>query len=140
MAGTCKECGKTLTDSISIQIGIGPICRVKLKQKSINEKTLDMFSNQSSYDHGTEDNLKVLYIIDMGKQEYKSVTNNAENVLNEIMELDGINVADYKVMYKDSDGIWDGIKPTVINSRVTSVNFFPIGEREYSKAIKKLAQ
>ena len=37
-----------------------------------------------------------------------SVTNNIENVVEEIATMEGINPVEFHIVYRDSDGTWDG--------------------------------
>ena len=64
--------------------------------------------NKSNYQFTVEDD--VLCIVDVGPHDqFSTVTNNAENVLEEIKKnLSRVDVPFPKIIiYKDSDGIWD---------------------------------
>jgi len=134
-SSTCSCCGKPLSDPISIQLGIGPVCRVQQKMNDKNEKTGNLFANRSDYDFWFDGN--VLAIEDLGGM--KSVTNDIENVLSDIFKSSGENLATKKIMYKDSMGIWDGItiygmgKPGIFH-----VEFFSLNERLYQNAKNKV--
>lgn len=66
----------------------------------------------------------------------KSVTNDIENVLAEIAKSEHITLAEYKIMYKDSEGDWTGV------IQGSSIGFFFIGDRRMSmnEAKDKLLQ
>jgi len=51
----------------------------------------------------------IVSIIDL--DEGMSVTNDIENVVSAICKTKGINADEYKWIYKDSDGLWDGYNP-----------------------------
>lgn len=125
---SCRICGKTLTAPVSVELGIGPVCRVEVKNRIKDEKTLNMFANRSEYDYDIQGS--VIAITDLGGM--KSVTNDIENVLDDIRIERNIDLSKFKIMYKDSQGIWDGVTPT------NPVSFFPLNERDFSKAKDKL--
>lgn len=67
-----------------------------------------------------------------------SVTNNIENVLSEIRDEMGEKITDATIIYRDSEGIWDGVIPEWTIDRCSSVRFYYIGETSLVKAIKKI--
>jgi hypothetical protein len=101
-----------------------------MKNSELNEKTQNLFANRSDYDYRIDGN--VLAIEDLGG--YKSVTNDIENVIKDITDIEKINVSKFLIMYKDSMGIWDGIKV----DHAARIEFFSINERIYSQAKGKL--
>jgi hypothetical protein len=77
----------------------------------------------------------VVWIEDIGVNT-RSVTNDMEAVLNDIMRKTDINIADYKVVYKDSQGNWDGVTPHLNNDgKVIDVGFYPLRTRDKKTAI-----
>jgi hypothetical protein len=70
----------------------------------------------------------------------RSVTNDIENVIEDIRDLEGIRkkIMDYKIIYKDSEGIWDGVdyyrKPY---TDYLSASFVHLRESHWLKAAKK---
>jgi hypothetical protein len=62
-----------------------------------------------------------------------SVTNDIEAILRRIEYLYQGSVAAFKIMYRDSDGIWDGIR----RDR-QSASFFALRETDEQKAHEKL--
>lgn len=134
-ASACYKCGKTLTDPVSMELGIGPVCRLKKKEGEHSDKTINMFANRSEYDWGIRG--EILYITDKGGM--KSVTNDVENVLGDISKVIGFeDMKKMKIMYRDSMGIWDGIRPAINGTGVKSVSFFPLTERDFDRAFEKL--
>jgi len=126
---SCRICGRELTDPVSVYAGIGPVCRLKGKEIEYKMKDGNLFSNRAKYDFGIIGN--VIWIKDLGG--FKSVTNDIEEVLSEILKevaLEGM-----KIMYRDSMNIWDEVRPQIVGKRVTSVSFHSIGEKEMSKAM-----
>lgn len=131
----CYCCGKGLTDPVSVDLGIGPVCRVKNKEMEHSERTGNLFANRSKYDWGIRG--EVLYITDLGG--LKSVTNDIEKVLDDIAGLiDYEDMKKMKIMYRDSTGIWDGITPSFNGHGVKSVTFFPLTERDFDRAFDKI--
>jgi len=88
---------------------------------------------RSNYTYNTLND--VLYIIDenLGGM---SVTNNMEDVLEAIRE-DGIDLQNYKIMYKDSEGIWDGVRITKYDP--IEIIFFSIGTTDFHEAYDKIS-
>ena len=100
----------------------------------------NLFANRSEYEYAVEGN--VLWISDKGGM--KSVTNDIENVLADIAILE--DISSKRIMYKDSDGIWDEVRAKVeVKERaggnsisVTELEFLPLTERDFGKAKEKL--
>ncbi len=138
--GTCNCCGKPLSDPVSVDLGIGPVCRVQNKMKEAGERTINMFANRSSYDWGISSDGKVLYITDQGG--YKSVTNDMENVLQDISnELSVQDLRGMKIMYRDSMGIWDEVRLSLSDDLIIKgVSFSPLTERDFNKAFEKIVK
>ncbi len=134
----CYCCGKALSDPISVDLGVGPVCRVKNKMDEFAEKTGNMFSNRSEYDWGITPGGGILYITDQGG--LKSVTNDIENVLEDIAQtLSYQELRSMKIMYRDSLGIWDGVRVDLTGDRVKSITFYPITEKNFEKACEKIS-
>lgn len=136
-SATCSKCGKPLTDPVSIAARLGPVCRLNRKLENMHNGNL--FANRSEYDYGIEGD--VVWIRDIG--ELKSVTNDMENVLADISKEHDISRK--KIMYLDSDKVWDGVTATISKSEsgsvhVTNLGFFPITETDFLKAKEKLCQ
>jgi hypothetical protein len=138
--GTCNCCGKSLTDPVSVDLGIGPICRVNKKIEELQEKTSNLFANRSQYDWGITPDGKVLYITDEGG--LKSVTNDLENVLRDIADEMSVEMLrNTRIMYRDSMGIWDGVTIEFCSDQeqiIHGIHFFPITEKEFEPAKEKL--
>lgn len=130
----CSVCGKALSDPISIAHKTGPICRLNKKLQNMNSGNL--FANRAEYDYKVEGS--ILWIEDKGGM--KSVTNDIENVLADIAKDRGIS--NKKIMYKDSDGIWDEVRAKITTKgkdvSISNLEFFPITETNFHKAKEKL--
>ena len=124
----CRVCGKVLTDPISVELGIGPVCRMTDKENRV-ERTKDMFS-EAQFSYEIKDNVVVIYDLDNGQ---KSVTNDAENVIqkihNELGSLDS-----YRVIYRDSMKIFDEI---MVNEN-RFAGFKPLHVKTLNEALAKL--
>lgn len=123
----CSVCGATLTDPVSVKLGIGPVCRVKDKQLEANQGNL--FAMRSKYSIASVGNVLIIY----DRLGIKTVTNDIDNVLSEVKESYG-NLDAYKIMYRDSQGVFDGVVTRA--SKFTS--FFSIGETDERAALAKL--
>jgi len=64
----------------------------------------------------------------------KSLTNDIENCLEEISKQlpKGKHLSDYSIIYRDSDGQWDGVD--VVDYSNISVVFYHIGLRDQKQA------
>lgn len=136
--GTCNCCGKPLSDPISVNLGIGPVCRVNGKMQELQERTGNLFDNRAKYDWGMTPNGKILYITDLGG--LKSVTNDLENVLQDIQDTIPLqDMLKARIMYRDSMGVWDGVLIKYSGgSSIQGISFFPLTEKEFNKAQEKL--
>lgn len=135
----CNCCGKPLSDPVSVELGIGPVCRVQNKLQEFGEKSGNMFANRSKYQYEVFRN--VLCITDEGG--YKSVTNDMENVLQDILNdieagEEKFDMSKGKIMYKDSMGIWDGVNVTLSGSKISGISFYPLTEKDFNKALEKI--
>lgn len=124
---TCNICGKPLTDPVSVARGIGPECIINYKNDSRGQGNL--FSMRARYRYGIEGD--ILWLIDEGAG--KPLTNDMENALSDISETEG-GLDGMKIMYRDDFGTWDGVRVL----RGERVEFFPIGETSFRKAVEKL--
>lgn len=129
----CRICGKALSDPVSIANETGPICRIANKNHNRNLQSL--FQNRASFDWGIIQD-KVIWIVDLDNG-FKSVTNDISNVLRDIKNEIG-TLSDFKIMYRDSLGIWDGVKADPEN--LSRVSFYSLNVKDQSKAISKILQ
>ena len=122
----CRNCGRELTDPVSINRGIGPECMMESKRDQIGQ--LSMFSARAAYDYSIDG--PVLRIRDLGGG--KSVTNDIETILSEIEYSEG-DLSLYAIMYRDGEGMWDQVSWSGGRAE-----FLLIQESDYEKAKKKL--
>ena len=125
----CSCCGKPLSDPISVSLAMGPVCRVSQKNKSSKEKTEDMFNPCAVFTFEVIGGVLVLF--DSGKG--KSLTNDIENALAKVAK-EGVNVSMYKIIYRDSEGMFDGV--CCKNGKFS--HFYSINESKKSAAILKV--
>lgn len=126
----CRICGKPLTDPISVEVEIGPVCRIMAKNKaSKDDSCLTLFHKEPNFDYGFDENDLLLYIEDCNKEDGMSVTNAINYILNGIKRWEELTELPHFIMYRDSMGIWDGI-----SYNNGSISFYSINERNYSKA------
>lgn len=138
----CRICNKPLSNPISIQLGIGSVCRVTQKLEYMNERTENLFASRAEYTFGTDEANGIVFIED--KLGMKSVTNDIDNILYDIAIEGGIDLNNKKIMYKDSQGIWDGIEAVFERNGNTidikKIEFFPLTETDFEKAKQKLIE
>lgn len=150
----CKRCGKELTDPVSVLRGIGPECWKKRILGDRNEKTLNLFGNRAEYTWGFDGN--ILWLKDHGKT-CRSLTNDLENCLAEIQAEIDQPINAYKIIYRDSEGDWDGVTLQEFNLEAVlrdalwlesgqapsyfaqglHIDFYYIGEKTYEAAKQK---
>jgi hypothetical protein len=76
----------------------------------------------------------VIAIID--HDEGKSVTNDAENVIDDLVRQ-GFDLAQYRVIYRDTRGIWDEL---LVDRTGHFAGFSSINERDLPAALAKLTR
>lgn len=102
MPDHCSICGRGLRNPVSVTIGIGPVCRSRLKVCR-SEGSFDMFMPDFSYH--IHDGVLIIEDLNLGGL---SVTNGAEAVINRI-GLDGDAFLELPVIYRDTEGRYDRI-------------------------------
>ncbi|WP_110721425.1 DUF6011 domain-containing protein [Thiolinea disciformis] len=128
----CLCCGKKLSDPLSMEVGLGPICRMTIKNKKDVEPELFGGSNFVFY------HLEgVLCIVDLDTGG-KSVTNDMENILARLQNENGIDLYAQPIMYRDSLKIWDGVQVHPVGKRTFYTSFFSLNERDENAAIAKV--
>ncbi len=151
-SASCMICKKPLTDPLSIELGMGPVCRISRKKAEHANRDGNMFGNRAVYCWGIDGD--VLWLKDMST-DTRSLTNDIENCIVEISEQlpEGTSIADYKIMYKDSDGVWDAVCLIDISTLKNDlewlkyrgergqeywskidINFYPIQKKDYNEA------
>lgn len=137
-ANVCRCCGRSLTDPISVELGMGPICRIHQKTSRMQEQTLNLFGNRAQYTWDRDGD--IIAIVDADNGYGPSVTNDIQNVLRYIALELGEGLQDYRILYRDSRGIWDGVHILSHGGRHTGgVQFYSINERDYQRAKAKIA-
>jgi hypothetical protein len=69
-----------------------------------------------------------------------SVTNDMENILTEIYLYSDNSIKKMGIIYRDSEGVWDGVHSKWDQRKCENVSFYPIGERELEIAITKMKE
>lgn len=130
MNTTCKICGKPLTDPISVELGIGPVCRISGKEIEL-ARGGNLFTPRAVFHWGTEGVFsEIVWIID--ENGGKSVTNDMHLVLQDISKA--MNLNGKQIIYRDSQGVWD----QVLISEKGVISFKSINERDMAAAVHKL--
>lgn len=84
---------------------------------------------KSDYTYKVTEN--IISIIDLDKGGL-SVTNDIENIIQDLRNIIG-DLSGYAIIYRDSMGIWDGIR-----IEGETINFYSLNETEYEKATQRL--
>ena len=124
----CSRCNRVLTDPVSIQRRIGPVCLRKERgavlylQSQPSEEQMDIFKTRSAWHHQIliEDFGLVVCIWDdySEAEPTMSVTNDAENVVKAIMnheQRNGVDLSTAYWIYVDTEGVWDRLLPVSPN-------------------------
>lgn len=91
---------------------------------------------RANYTYGIADNTdeKILWIVDSNLGNM-SVTNDMENVLDEIEKRTQLPLKDYKIIYRDSMNNWDGV-----DYKNGNVDFVFLNAPTLQVAIKKITE
>src|SRR3990167_5913384 len=116
----CLKCKRPLKNAVSIAMRMGPVCRSKQEWKGTN----DMFTARAQYRWYMSDD--ILCIEDLGGA--KSITNDMERILKEISSEQHCEGA--IIIYRDSEGVWDGVR-----FRNGVVTFYSVNERDLGDAL-----
>ncbi|GEO05520.1 hypothetical protein AAE02nite_31840 [Adhaeribacter aerolatus] len=92
--------------------------------------SIEKLAAKSDYTWGIDTDVVWIRDLDNGGM---SVTNNIQNIINHLSEH--LPIKEYRLMYGDSLGKWDGLK--FIGSGL-KVDFFSLNEMDYHKVIQKL--
>ena len=87
--------------------------------------------NRSDYKYQLDHNILFIEDLNFGN---KSVTNDIENILEDISEELDTSMDNYRIMYKDSQGVIDGI----YTKDGKFYDFYHIGETDYYAAKLKI--
>jgi hypothetical protein len=127
----CRCCGKPLTDPVSRELGIGPVCRISRKEREAGRESL--FANRATYGTAVVRGVVCLIDLDAGK----TITNDVENVVADLAArrlLLGPFDEPRRVIYRDTMGVWDEI--LVRNGRFAG--FRSLNERDRAAALGKV--
>jgi len=130
-------CKKELTDAVSIERGIGPVCWGHMLEDRRRRKNPYDPAGKSDYEYRIEKSggvncqhgaggAPVLVITDLNRGGM-SVTNNIEAVLRKIetdvdTDLYFLTLCGWKVIYRDSEGNYDGVELLATGD----VSFYPL--------------
>lgn len=123
----CGKCGRPLTDPDSVDLGIGPICRMRAKRQ-VGDRC-DLFGGPD-FEYYLFDDAVVILDLNVGGQ---SVTNGIRSVIEQIHRREPALMVGRPVIYQDSSGIFDGV--TVQDGKFQ--DFYSIGSLEVDAAIDK---
>ena len=86
-------------------------------------------SVRSSYDLTIDGEQKIVFVVDRNLPGRRSMTNDAENVVADIVAM-GIDVDRYRLVYRDSCGTWDGLD----TRDGKFIGFYPMGAKDWLEA------
>ncbi|OPZ65857.1 MAG: hypothetical protein BWY85_00216 [Firmicutes bacterium ADurb.Bin506] len=108
---TCGKCHRPLSDPKSIERGYGPDCWASIQGESRKDASRPATeAAKSDYDWhiAPGGRLPVIVIEDLDRGGM-SVTNNADAVFAAVLEDAGVKPEDVEVIYRDSEGNYDGL-------------------------------
>jgi hypothetical protein len=97
MVTRCRRCGRKLTNPVSIEIGIGPVCRAENNKQGVFDFMHAQFE-LLRHKRG-----KYIFIRDIGHKTRRSVTNDADYVVEQLCLIYNIS-DDTRIIYEDSQG------------------------------------
>jgi hypothetical protein len=117
----CKICHKRLTETLSVKLGIGPVCRMNRKMQQSGD---DLFNRdeRACYDYNIVDNARG-----------RTVTNDAARVIADLI-ADGLDLTTHPVIYRDTGGVWDRL----LVEKGLFTGFAPLTAAVHGEAIEKL--
>jgi len=98
MGCRCRICSRLLKNALSIEIGMGPVCRAK---NNIEQGEFGFM--KAEWDVLKHERGKYILIRDIGHNSGRSVTNDAEYVINQLF-IDEEITGETRVFYEDSEG------------------------------------
>lgn len=128
----CAKCGRPLKNPKSMEHGYGPECWSKVTAGIKKERT-DGSANRSDYAYhiNSKHGQQALVIEDLDRGGM-SVTNNIEAIIAEIADEIGTSIYQMPIVYRDSEGQYDGIN----GEKLRSDTFYGIGAKEEKDAVK----
>lgn len=124
----CRVCGQPLTDAISVGMGIGPVCRLSVKEAEAANPSMSLFSGGAGFSVEMARNTICLIDLDSGM----SLTQDVRTVLREV-QAQGLDIDAHPVIYRDVVGIWDEI----VVERGQFAGFRSLGETDRDTAIAR---
>jgi len=94
-----------------------------------------MSISKSDYQWNFSDGILTIEDLNSGGM---SVTNNMENILSEIKQKVGNKIHEAKIIYRDSEMVWDGVEAEWTVGGCSDVSFYSIREFYVKEAIKKI--
>lgn len=112
----CGKCGRPLKDSKSVERGFGPTCWAIFQAKQAYEKRNTGGASKSDFTyHINKTGKKPVVVIEDLDRGGMCVTNNIQAVVEETVRAIGLPIKrmdlDYCVVYRDSQGLYDGVFP-----------------------------
>lgn len=68
-------------------------------------------ARRSSFTFNLTERSGIKFIVIVDNNVGVSVTNNIENIIQYISEEENIDISEFVIIYKDSEGVWDGFNP-----------------------------
>ena len=126
-SGACEVCGRPLTDPVSIEAGIGPICRTAGHRR----RQLELFDNPSDYRIELAGDVICITDLVLGG---RTVTNDAAGVIADLLRL-GYDLTRMPVIYRDTQGNWDELR--VLNGNFAGFRGIDADRKAALRAIAK---
>jgi hypothetical protein len=101
----CSICKRPLSESLSVKLGIGPVCRARENKQEV----FDFMHAETELLRHVRG--KYIFVRDIGHNTGRSVTNDAEYVVGQLYLEFGITDAT-RIFYEDSEGSIDELRHT----------------------------
>nr|DAL85241.1 MAG TPA: hypothetical protein [Caudoviricetes sp.] len=142
----CGRCNRVLKNPQAVEAGYGSVCYRKTFGERLpgkghapsTGKRETPPQNAAAAAHSDYDchlrtvdgrNIIIIEDLDAGGM---SVTNNIEHVVPEAAERLGVNYCDAIIIYRDSDGTYDGVRASIGSGEM---GFYHLGQRDETAAI-----
>ena len=135
----CQICGRQLTNSVSVALHIGPVCRGGYQAINLynpENPQMDAFKTRASWTYEHIEDHNIIAITDQFDPLHPSmsVTNDAEAVIEALAHME--DLSNTRVIYCDTDGRWDELR---VEDGHRFVGYRPIGVHQLADALKKVA-
>lgn len=141
METNCGKCGRPLKDQKSLERGFGPTCWGKMQAaREYDRRTADEADKSDFTYHINTSGANPVVVIEDLDRGGRSVTNNIQAVVEKTIRELGLPMErmdnDYCVVYRDSEGNYDG----VFSDRMGSMHIYSLQKVEPARSEQDAVQ